>query len=302
MPGGIIVTLTFRGGRRHAQPARPQLRLRDYLTTALPTPPASVDWQSRVTSWPMYLNDRLGCCTCAAVGHMIQAETTYGQGSTVTVSDQDVLAAYEAAGHYNPADPGTDQGAYIQDVLGYWSKTGMAGHKILAYASVDVANPTEIRQAIDLFGSVDIGFNFPASAMDQFNAGQPWDVVKGSQIEGGHCVPVGAYATDGTLSCVTWGAVQKMTAAFWKAYVDEAWVVIAPDWISAKGVDPQGLNLYQLGQDYSALTGRPNPIPAPPQPTPTPTPSPTPSPTPGPSAADTAFAKAAHTWLAAKGL
>jgi hypothetical protein len=290
-------SITFRSGRLHAQPARPQLRLGDYLTTTLPTPPASADWQSKVATWPMYGNDTLGDCTCAAVGHMIQAETTYGQGTTVTVPEQDVLAAYEAAGHYNPADPNSDQGAYIQDVLAYWMKTGVAGHKILAYASVDVSNPVEIRQAIDLFGSVDVGFNFPASAMDQFNAGQAWDVVNGSPVEGGHCVPVGAYSADGTLTCVTWGALQKMTPAFWKAYADEAWVVITPDWLSAKGVDPQGLNLYQLGQDYAALTGKPNPIPQP-----QPTPSPTPSPKPGPSSADTALAAAARTWLTAKGL
>ncbi|GAB2695812.1 hypothetical protein [Kitasatospora kifunensis] len=273
------MTLTFHGGRLPAQPARARLRLGDYLTGSLPTPPASVDWQSRVASWPMFSNDSVGDCTCAAVGHLIEAETTYGQGTTVTVADQDVLTAYEKVSGYNPADPSTDQGAVIQDVLAYWQKTGMAGHKIVAFASVDVSNMTEIKTAINLFGAVDVGFNFPSSAMTQFNAGQEWDVVKGSPIEGGHCVPVGAYAADGTLMCVTWGAVQKMTAAFWTTYVDEAWVVITQDWLNAKGLDPQGLNLYQLGQDYAALTGKPNPIPAP-APQPQPTPSPTPAPTP----------------------
>ncbi|MCX4750889.1 hypothetical protein OG455_41145 [Kitasatospora sp. NBC_01287] len=292
------MTLTFRGGRLPAQPARPQLRLRDYLTAGtVPPAPTTADWQSRVTSWPMYLNDQIGDCTCAAVGHMIQAETTYGQGTTVTVADQDILTTYEKVSGYNPADPSTDQGAVIQDVLAYWQKTGIAGHKILAYASVDVGNPAEIRAAIDLFGSVDVGFNFPASAMTQFNAGQPWDVVKGSKIEGGHSVPVGAYAADGTLTCVTWGAVQKLTAAFWSTYVDEAWVVITQDWLSAKGLDPQGINLYQLGQDFAALTGKPNPIP-----TPQPTPSPTPAPTPAPASVDATLAAAVHTWLTAKGL
>lgn len=271
------MTLAFHGGRLPAQPARPRLRLGAYLTGSLPTPPASIDWQSRVATWPMYLNDQIGDCTCAAVGHLIEAETTYGQGATVTVADQDVLTMYEKVSGYNPADPSTDQGAVIQDVLAYWQKTGMAGHRIVAYAAVDVSNVSEIKAAIDLFGAVDIGINFPSSAMDQFNAGQEWDVVKGSQIEGGHCVPVGAYGSDGSLTCVTWGRTQKMTAAFWQKYVDEAWVVITDDWLNSKGTDPQGLNLYQLGQDYAALTGKPNPIPAPqPQPTPSPTPAPTP--------------------------
>jgi hypothetical protein len=74
-------------------------------------------------------------------------------------------------------------------------------------------------------------------------------------------------------------------------------VVITTDWLNAKGTDPQGLNLYQLGQDFSALTGKANPIPAPaPQPTPAPTPSPV------PSSVDSTLAAAMHTWLTAKGL
>lgn len=308
--------VVFRPGRPHAQPARPQLRLRDYLTGALPTPPPTVDWLSGVQSWPMYLNDQIGDCTCAAMGHLIQEFTTAAQGATVTVADQDVLAAYEAAGGYNPADPSTDQGAYIQDALGYWLKNGIAGHTILAYASVDVGNLTEVRQAIDLFGAVNVGLAFPGSAMDQFNAGRPWDVVVGAQVEGGHCVPVGAYGTDG-FTCVTWGTPQAMSTRFWQTYVDEAWVVITADWVNAQGLDPQGLNLYQLGQDYAALTGRDNPIPAPqpaPAPEPAPTPAPAPAPEPGPSPApapepqpapadpDQAMAAAAHAWLDAKGL
>jgi hypothetical protein len=294
------MSLAFHGGRLPAQPARPRLRFGAYLTGApLPSPPASVDWLSKVSSYPMYLNDQLGDCTCAAVGHMIQAETSYGQGHTVTVTDQDVLTVYEKVTGYTPSDPSTDQGAVIQDVLGYWQKTGMAGHKILAFAAVDVSNMVEVEQAINLFGSVDIGFNFPASAMDQFNAGKPWDVVKGSRIEGGHSVPVGRYEA-GSLFCVTWGAVQEMTAAFWKKYVDEAWVVITQDWVNAQGADPQGFSLYQLGQDLAALTGQPNPIPQPqPQPTPTPTPVP-PSPVVDP--ADVALAAAQDVWRKAKGL
>jgi hypothetical protein len=270
-----VVPVAFRGGKLHAQPARPHLKLAHYLTpgAVLPAAPASADWLSRVTDWPMYLNDRVGDCTCAAVGHMIEAFTAYAQGAPVELTDQDVLWTYEAVTGYDPRDPSTDRGAYVQDVLAYWQATGVAGHRILAYAAVDVANLDEVRLAVDLFGAVDVGLQFPSSAMDQFNAGQPWDVVDGATVSGGHCVPVGAYAADGSLTCVTWGRPQVMTEAFWRAYVDEAWIVITPDWVDARGTDPQGLSLYQLGADFAALTGKPNPIPAP---------TPPPSPRPGP--------------------
>ena len=48
------------------------LRLGAYLTSRLPAPPAAVDWGKNVSSWPMYLNDKYGDCTCAAVGHMLK--------------------------------------------------------------------------------------------------------------------------------------------------------------------------------------------------------------------------------------
>lgn len=260
-------------GRLHAQPGRPQLRLADYLTGSLPSPPASVDWYSKVKSWPMYGNDQVGDCTCAAVGHLLQGWTAYSTGTAFTVADSYVLGLYEDVTGYTPNDPSTDQGAYIQDVLGYWRKNGVAGHKITAYASVKVSNMTLIKQAIDLFGAVDIGFNFPASAMTQFQQGKPWSVVSGAKIEGGHCVTVVGYKANGNLVCVTWGAIQEMSPAFWTKYVDEAWAIITPDWFDANGNTPLGINLYGLGQDFAVLTGSPNPIPQPsPQPTPVPVP------------------------------
>lgn len=271
------MTPTFRLGRLPAEPARPHLRLADY-TIDLAAPPPAVDWLSAVTSWPMYLNDQIGDCTAAGIGHLIEGDTRYAQGTAVQISDQDVLHLYEATSGYNPADPATDQGAVCQDVLDYMRKTGVAGHKALAFAKVDLSNRTQLQQAIALFGQVYAGFNFPSSAMDQFHAGQVWDVVNGAQIEGGHCVTLGAYGANG-LSCVTWGRVQALTWRFLTKYFDEGWVVITPDWLSSRGQSPTGLSLYQLGQDLAALTGGPNPIPAPPQPTPSPVP-----PQPGPSA------------------
>lgn len=296
--------ITFRGGRLPAQPARPHLRLAPYLRPRdhpLPTRPSTADWLSQVTEWPMYGNDRYGDCTFASPGHLIQAWTTYSQGATVTIGEDAVIGAYSALTGFTPDNPSTDQGAYIQDVMGYWRTTGIGGHAILAYAAVDVSNLDEVELAIELFGAVNVGVNLPESAMDQFDRGRPWDVVRGSRIAGGHCVPVGRYTDAGTagdsLACVTWAKVQPLTQAFWQRYVDEAWIAITEDWVNTNGTNPLGLDLYALGQDLQQLTGEPNPIPAP-QPTPTPTPTPGPT----PDDADRALATAARSWLTAKGL
>jgi hypothetical protein len=149
----------------------------------------------------------------------------------------------------------------IQDGLNDLRKTGLNGRVIAAFAQVDSRNMADVKLAVYEFGAVDIGFYFPASAMDQFNNGQPWDVVSGSPIEGGHCVLVVGY-DDNYLYVYTWGAIQRMTYAFWSKYVDEAWVLIDGDWISAAtGVSVSGIDKAAFGAQFAALTGLPNPFP-----------------------------------------
>lgn len=263
-------------GRLPNDPAKPRLRLA--LTASAS---GSADWLSRVPSYPMYGNDRIGDCTCAAAGHMLQAWTAYASAE-VTVPDDAVLSAYEAVSGYNPATGANDNGAVMQDVLGYWRKIGIGGHKILAFAQIDHTNPAQVRAAIEAFGGLYVGVNFPASAMTQFDQHQPWTVVAGSQIEGGHAIHVGAY-TGAELTCVTWGALQGLDQSWWNQYVEEAWVVVTQDWIAANGRTPAGEAVAALGADFTRLTGEASPFP-PPAPTPQPVPpAPGPAPTPAPS-------------------
>jgi len=199
-------------------------------------------------------------CTIATVGHAIQLASHYGQGKTVTISDQAVLDKYAALSGYNPVTGANDTGLVVQNVLNDWVKVGIDGHKALAFAQVDLANRREVLAAIAIFGWVYLGINFPDSAMDQFNAGKPWDVVRGATMEGGHAIPAGAYDTTHR-SVVTWGRAQLMTPAFWAEFVEECWVVVTPEWLSAAGSTPTGLDLHGLGEDFASLTGRPNPFP-----------------------------------------
>lgn len=249
--------ITFRGGRLPAQPDRPHLQLARLLAPELPAPPVSADWLTPVPvdAWGMLGNDQLGDCTCAGVGHKRIGDAYVNQGRSLTVSTADVIKFYEHFG-YRPGDPSTDQGAVCQDVLAYWHKRGFLGEKIAAYAKVNVSNLTEVRQAINLFGQIYCGFTVVQAAEDQFNAGDVWDVVSGSPELGGHCVTVGAYNRAG-LEAVTWGTTQKLTWRFWRAYFEEAWVIIGPDFFDPKtGKDHAGLDLATLKADYTKLTGR----------------------------------------------
>lgn len=275
------MTIRFRGGKPPAQPARPQLRLEDYVTADLPEPPESVDWQAPVdaTGWPMYLNDQIGDCTFAEIGHHIQLVTKAATGTAVQVSDTAVLTGYEAVSGYRPGDPSTDVGCRIADVMDYWLKTGVGGHKILAHASIHPSNTKLVRQAIALFGGVSIGMNVPQSAEDQFNNGEPWTYVRGSRSLGGHCVLLGAYGPK-KWKVITWAAEQEMDDVFYQHEVDEIRLPVTTEWFK-DGKSPTGIDIQALGADYAALTGRPNPFPNVP-PSPSPPPSPTPAPGPGP--------------------
>lgn len=252
-----MTTINFRGGRLPADPSRPHLELARLLHPELPAPPPSADWISTVPSgaWGMLGNDAVGDCTCAGVAHQRIGTVYTNQGETLAVTTAETLALYSAVTGYTPDDPSSDRGALCQTVLEYWRRHGFLGEKPVAFAKVDVSNADEVRQAISLVGQLYCGFDVPSSAMDQFDAGQPWDVVRGAQIEGGHCVTVGAYDADG-LTCVTWGQTQRMTWRFFEKYFDEAWVVLGPDDINpATGEDRDKLNLAALEADFRALTG-----------------------------------------------
>lgn len=106
-------------------------------STALPDPPPVCDRTDKLTDLGPMLNTELGDCTCAAIGHIIQAWTAE-DGAQVILPDSDILAAYEGACGYNPADPMTDQGGVELDVLNYWRKAGVGGHRIAAYMSLQV--------------------------------------------------------------------------------------------------------------------------------------------------------------------
>ena len=88
--------------------------------------------------------------------------------------------------------------------------------------------------------------------MTQFNAGKPWSVVAGSQIEGGHYVPV-VGRRSGYVEVVTWGKTQRCTASFLKAYCDEAWAIVSPEILNATGKTPEGFDLAALKADLAAL-------------------------------------------------
>lgn len=206
------------------------LKLTDYLPTLQAPPSANV--APAITSWPMYANDRLGDCTCAASGHMVGVWTQQVDGSPRIFADSDI------EGLYALVNGGQDAGADMLTVLGAWRKQGLAGDRILAYVEVDHTLSAMVKAACWYFSGLYVGVNLPRSAQAQLAAGQPWDAVAtpdgapGSW--GGHAINITAYDRWG-LTCVTWGKAQRLTWDFWKKYVDESYAVLPSDYDRLQG-------------------------------------------------------------------
>ena len=221
------------------------------FATDVAPPPASVDWTCGVAEFGMMDNDTLGDCTAAGVAHAYQIWTGDVRREW-TPTDAQVVAFYSATTGYRPGEASTDQGGVESDILAYLLKNGYYGHHIGAYAAIDVKNLYHVQQAAALFGPLYIGVALPVSAQTQ----DVWDVpssgVAGSGAPGswgGHCVVVVGY--DAThVTVITWGALKKMTWAFWNAYVDEAYAVLAAAWIGNKGEAPSGFDYAGL---YAAM-------------------------------------------------
>jgi hypothetical protein len=250
----MLVTHTLADGRPVKLGKRPAkhdfrtLQLAKYTAKVPPAPPAHDDWEKKVHHWPMMMNDTVGDCTCACAGHMIEQWTTYSKTPFIP-TDRQIIAAYSAITGYDPATGDHDDGAAILDILNYWRKAGVAGHKILAFATLDPSSRTEVEDSVFLFGNCYLGIQLPVSAQAQ----SVWAVPPGGTTGlgspgswGGHAVPVVAYDQRG-LTVVTWGALQRMTWGFLHAYCDEAYSVLSQDWIN------HTTNLAASGFDLAVL-------------------------------------------------
>ena len=242
---------TFRFGKHAPKLDYRTLRLTKYLTSKLSSPPVSVDVLSRVYSklktsdptklFPMDGNDTYGDCTIAALAH---ADTVYA-GLT---GKKKILAKTSVVKLYMHLTGGVDSGLNELDVLNYWQSNAVEADKIVAYASIDPKNHTNIKQGIRLFGGVYLGFQVQENCVEEFNARKPW--TPGPLTHDGHAVYAVAYDKTG-VTVLTWGNTQKATWAWWDECVDEAYAILPPE--AKKSDFEPGFDFNQLKADLALV-------------------------------------------------
>jgi len=249
-----VVVPNLRLGKKAAKFDRRTLRLATYIEKRkLPHVPLTHNLSSKTLKAIPHLgkmkNDKLGDCTCAALGHAFQTWSVYG-GKPWTPTDAEIVEAY------NLINGGVDQGAAMLDALQMARNVGIGGNTIYAYVAVDPLNHDQVRTAAFLFGGLYFGANLPVSAQDQLDKGQ-WEVTDGPAATpgswGGHAINLVDYDKKG-VTFVTWGALQKATWDWVARYCDECYAVLEEDWVGSDNRSPQGFSLSKLARDIKALT------------------------------------------------
>jgi len=225
--------------------------------TKLPPVPPTFGHHDLYAARPIGMlgNDKYGDCVWAGAAHETML---WGDEAkhTFTFTDKSVLSDYAKVTGFNPDDPNSDQGTDMSKAASYRRKTGVIDahgkrHKVAAYLALRVGNLDDVKQACYLFGAVGLGVKFPESAMDQFNKGQPWSVVPGSKIEGGHYVPLVGF--DGThFLIVTWGKLHPMDPDFLQTYMDEGIAYLSKEMLT-EGKSLEGFDQAALLADLKAL-------------------------------------------------
>lgn len=215
--------------------------------------PDNINWINGVT-WPMWNNDKIGCCTQVSVASALRT-WTYNVSEEIMLSDKQVIDNYSAESGYNPENPSSDQGGVETEVLRKWCidgyETPSGNIKLNDFGYVNPKDTDNVKRAIYLFGGLYIGLSLPQYSLEIPNG--VWDIQYfNNQIAGGHAVYLHGF-DDSYLYLNTWGSEWKMTWSFFEKYCDEAYGLISNEWINKNATSPLGESLNILIQELNSI-------------------------------------------------
>ena len=255
------MAISYKFGKKAPRLDQRTLQLSSYLDlTALPPIPSCKYWSGGIKNWGMMKNDVLGDCAIATPGHMVMGWTVNALGSPIIIPDKQIVKAYSAVSGYDPKTGANDNGCQVLDVLNYWRKTGIGGHNIKAFASVNPKNLKQVMAATYLFGGVYLGMALPAMLQSLNMMDGDWvlpnPLPKDGSADpyslGGHAVPIISYDPN-WVYIITWGGTRRVSWPFFRMFCDEAFAAISQDWVKPSGISPSGLNMAALMADVKLV-------------------------------------------------
>ncbi len=249
----------FKLGKAPARPGAVKFRFGAFFDPRkLPKPPARFGHYAVGSPWGVLGNNDHSCCVFSGAAHEAMVWGHEAGGPSPLFNDNGVLADYAAVTGFDPARPETDQGTDMQAAASYRRKVGIvdaAGgrHKIDSYVALRPGAASDLALATYLTGCAGVGLRFPSSAWTQFDDAEPWQVVPGSEFDGGHYVPCVGRNSNGDFLIVTWGRIHAMSPEFYEAFCDEAVAYVSLDILGARGVSPEGFAADDLRKYLGAL-------------------------------------------------
>jgi hypothetical protein len=268
----------YRMGRVRPVARCPRFSLQNYLMRSLPPPPATCDYSANAAKAlsQLYLNNTLGDCVIAGIGHVVGV-LTGGAGNQFVYSSEQIVQLYSAIGGYVPGKPNTDNGCDEQTALNYWQHNGapQGSHQIAGWIAVNGADPVEYRTALWLFENLYFGIELPDQWVnpEPHASGFTWDAAGPPDPNNGHCVVGVGYTAKGVKIC-SWRMLGTLTDAAIAKYATktgegELYTVVSQDAIDrAAAKAPNGFDWSQLIADFDSMGGNisvPSAIPAKPK-------------------------------------
>jgi hypothetical protein len=254
---------------RHGKTGRPETSRRDRRTlwfsryTAGPgytAPPPLDDWTGDwLNDYSFLGNDRVGNCTRACYGHIVQQRCKLLNIPCELTAD-DVNKAYQDGTGWDGV-PGSfsDRGDQIINALVQMKNVGFRNgkYKIRAFGRVNHNDTVEMRAALHLFGSIIIGASLPQAIQKQ---GNTWDCPPVGQRTpndapgsmGGHAFILTGHQR-GKWWAMPWVDKTTISYAWDDLYIDEAWFVIDDLWVTQNRHAPNGFDLARIEADAAAI-------------------------------------------------
>ena len=186
---------------------------------------------------------------------------TANAGTEIVPDTACALADYSAETGFSAGPPAAnDNGTVLLDALQYWMVTGIAIDangaldRLDGFADIDPADIEGLKRSIEDFGCALLGVELPESAEQQFDAGEPWELIA-TPMRPLAATPCSLSGT--MLAACGWshGPPAIPHLGLVGQYGSEAYALLRREWIGRAGISPSNLTMAELDEVILRMRG-----------------------------------------------